>query len=74
MNIPFRSDPLARVIPVIHVRTDVIDGSGAPVAPLRFINMYFSLDGVLLACYNESIGPPDGPAHVGEEVWEQGAV
>ena len=73
MNIPFRSSPLARVVQVIHVQACDTADDGTPRTPGCFVNMYFSLDGDLLACHNEANGPPDAPQNVGEGLWDADA-
>ncbi|MEX3690793.1 hypothetical protein AB3X91_11890 [Paraburkholderia sp. BR14263] len=35
-------------------------GDGSEGNPERTINLYFSLDGRMLACYDPLNGPPDG--------------
>lgn len=51
-----------RVIPVIVV--PCYRGDGSASNPERLIYQYFSLDGELLACYDEINGPPDAFAAV----------
>lgn len=48
---------LAKVIEVVFVHA--LRGDGSKENPERFINLYFSRDGDLLACHDPQNGPPD---------------
>ena len=58
MSVPCILEPsAAKVIPVIFV--SAFRGDGTEGNPVRMISLYYSLDGELLACYDELNGPPD---------------
>lgn len=47
----------ARVVELIFV--PAMRGDGSPGNPERVINLYFSKEGELMACYDPQNGPPD---------------
>jgi hypothetical protein len=58
MSVPMHLPPSrAAVVEVIHV--PAMRGDGTAANPERLINLYFSLSGDLLACYDPQNGPPD---------------
>lgn len=59
MSVPAHNPPhTARVVELIFV--PAFRGDGSEGDPERMINLYFSKEGELLACYDPLYGPPDG--------------
>lgn len=59
MPVPAHSPPhTARVVELIFV--PAMRGDGSEGDPERMINLYFSKEGELIACYDPLYGPPDG--------------
>lgn len=59
MPVPFHMPPhQARIVELIFV--PAMRGDGSKENPERIINLYFSKEGELMACYDPLNGPPDG--------------
>ncbi|MEN5126857.1 hypothetical protein [Pseudomonas alloputida] len=57
MSIERHIPPEAKRVSLIWV--SAMRGDGSPENPERLINLYFSDDGVLMACFDPLNGPPD---------------
>lgn len=67
MSIEFHLPPaMVQVFQVIHVVA--WRGDGSKKNPERLIHLYYSLDGRLLACYDELNGAPDSFVVPGESI------